>query len=81
VTISKEYLGYNPENHQFTYLNNGFDPQDYTVITGLDIDQNNIMWAGNIYELRILSDPHRMFGTGDLQFEPIKIVYEDAVNY
>jgi len=78
-TLSKGVLGYNPETRQITSLNNGFDPQDYTVITGLDIDKDHVMWAGNIYELRILPGPERMFNTSDIQFNPIKIVYEDAV--
>ena len=78
-TLSKGVLGYNPQTQQKTNLNTGFDPQDYTVITALDIDRDNVMWAGNIYQLRILADPQRMFNTSDLRFEPVKIVYEDAV--
>jgi len=78
-TLHKGVLGYNPQTGQMTTLSNGFDPQDYTIVTGLDIDKDNIMWAGNIYELRTLSEPERMFYTQDLTFAPIKIVYEDAV--
>ena len=78
-TLSKGVLGYNPSTGQMTHLNNGFDPQDYTIVTALDIDKDNTMWAGNIYELRTLSSPEKMFDTGGLQFKPIKIVYEDAV--
>jgi len=79
-TIYKGVVGYNTETHQISSLKTGIDPQSYTIITALDIDQNNTMWAGNIYGLRTLTNPENMFvDPANMEFKPIKIVYEDAV--
>ncbi len=79
-TIYKGVLGYNPDTQQAVALKNGIEPANYNIITALDIDKDNTMWVGNIFGLRTLYNPDKMFeDPSGMEFKPIKIVYEDAV--
>ena len=51
----------------------------YPLIQTLDIDKDNVLWAGNREGLRILSDPQNIFDNNQAEFKPIKVVFDDVV--
>jgi len=82
VYMATEYLGllaYNSQTHQIVTLYKGLQGSAYPDINTIAIDKNNIMWVGNRAGIRILNNPEKVFENPDLEFKPIKIVYEDAV--
>ncbi len=82
IYMGTEYfglLGYNPQTQSKVYLTNGLQTTAYPQIETMDLDKNGVLWVGNREGLRILNQPEELFTRTDLEFKPIKIVYEDAV--
>ncbi len=72
-------LGYNPKTQNLKSIKEGLQNSAYPIVQTIDIDKDNIMWVGNREGLRILPDPQQIFDNNSVEFKPIKIVYEDAV--
>ncbi len=82
VYMATEYfglLGYDPQTQAKVYLTNGLQTTAYPHIQTMDLDKDDVLWVGNREGLRILPQPEKIFAQPDLEFKPIKIVYEDAV--
>jgi len=70
---------YNSETHQTVSLKEGLQESAYPDIQTIAIDKDDVMWVGNRAGLRILNNPEKIFENPDMEFKPIKIVYEGAV--
>ncbi|HFX17989.1 MAG TPA: T9SS type A sorting domain-containing protein [Flavobacteriales bacterium] len=82
VWLGTEYfgvIGYKPSTNQIINHKDGLQTSAYPLVKTIAFDQNNIMWVGNNEGLRILSNPDNLFDNPNIEFKPIKIVYEDAV--
>ena len=72
-------LGYNPKTQTLISDKEGLQESAYPIVQTIEIDKDNIMWVGSREGLRILPDPQQIFDNNSVEFKPIKIVYEDAV--
>ena len=72
-------VGYNPKTQNLKSLKEGLQASAYPIVQTIEIDKDNIMWVGNREGLRILPNPQQIFDNNSVEFKPIKIVYEDAV--
>jgi hypothetical protein len=77
-TEKKGVIGYNPSNGKIALISN-IKPTGYPHISALAVDKNNTLWMGNLESLLILPNPERAFSDPDIEFKPIKIVYEGSV--
>ena len=75
----RTFVGYNPTKQISKSLKAGLQNSAYPIVQTIEIDKDNVMWVGNREGLRILPDPQQIFDNNSVEFKPIKIVYEDAV--
>ncbi len=75
----RNFIGYNPKTQISKSFKAGLQNSAYPIVQTIDIDKDNIMWVGNREGLRILPDPQQIFNNNSVEFKPIKIIYENAV--
>ena len=75
----RTFVGYNPNKQASKAFKAGLQNSAYPIVQTIEIDKDNVMWVGNREGLRILPDPQQIFDNNAMEFKPIKIVYEDAV--
>ncbi len=78
-TDKKGLIAYNQKTQKTTFLNTGLQTSAYPIIQTLDIDKENVLWAGNREGLRVLNDPQQIFNNNQQEFKPIKVVFDDVV--
>ena len=78
-TDQKGLIGYNQKTQDIRFLKTGLQSSAYPVIQTLDIDKDNILWAGNREGLRVLSEPQQIFNGVEMEFKPVKVVFNDVV--
>ena len=78
-TDKKGLIGYNQKTQDLKFLKSGLQSSAYPLVQTLDIDKDKILWAGNREGLRILPEPQQIFNNVQMEFQPVKVVFNDVV--